>query len=61
MGKAEGIELENADAASWESAMSAFRKAHPATPRRQPNPLASLSLHARRLVPPEDMSDGPIK
>ena len=54
MGKPDGIEVGTADSAAWAEAMSRFGNIRPPAPApKKANPLASLSLHARRLLPPE--------
>ena len=54
MGKPDGIEVGTADNAAWEEAMSRFGNSRPAPAPKKQNPLASLSLHERRLLPPDD-------
>jgi len=54
VGKPDGMEVGTADSAAWEEAMSRFGNIPPPAPApKKANPLASLSLHARRLLPPE--------
>jgi hypothetical protein len=54
VGTAEGIEVAPVDVAAWEEAMSRFGKRPSSSAPKRPNPLASLSLHARRLLSPDD-------
>jgi len=54
MGRADGIEVAPADNAAWEEAMSRFGQGGSNSVPKRANPLAGLSLHARRLLPPED-------
>ena len=53
MGKAEGIEVGMSDKAAWDEAMSRFGQSRKAVPKK-PSSVASLSLHAQRLLPPDD-------
>jgi len=56
MGKADGIEVGTVDEKAWEEAMSCFGPVRSTPTPKKSNPLASLSLHARRLLPPDDKS-----
>jgi len=51
MGKANGIEVATADKAAWDEAMSSFGLRRSSNVPKKTNPLVSLSLHARRLLP----------
>ena len=41
------------DKAAWDEAMSRFGQSRKAVPKK-PSSVASLSLHAQRLLPPDD-------
>jgi hypothetical protein len=56
MGKADGLEAALADKAAWDEAMASFGQRRSSSIPKKPNPLAALSLHARRLLPPDDKS-----
>jgi len=53
VGRAEGIEVGTSDKAAWDEAMSRFGQLRNAVPKKT-TPIASLSLHAQRLLPPDD-------
>ncbi len=53
MREAEGIEVGAVDATAWDEAMSRFGALQNKPAQKKTNPLASLSLHERRLLPPE--------
>jgi len=54
VGRADGIEVAPVDAAAWDEAMSRFGQRPSNSAPKKANPLAGLSLHARRLLPPDD-------
>ena len=60
MGTADGIEVSTADTAAWEEAVSRFLQHQVVGISKKSGPLASLSVHARRLLAPEDASQAAV-